>query len=78
MTINERPTTRGLIASKHAKNQLNSNSFLMIQQILESHELNDHIHFGQTHPKSIEITFSLPKFAPAFKKTVHSINSFLR
>ena len=32
--------------------------------------------FGQAHPKIFEINF--PEFAPACKKSVHSINSFLR
>ena len=50
----------------------------LIQQILGSHELNDHIHFWPAHPKTTEITFSFPEFAPACKKSVHSINSFLR
>ena len=49
-----------------------------IQQILESHELNDRAHSDHTHPKISEITFSFPKFAPACKKSVHSICSFLR
>ena len=30
------------------------------------------------HPKTIEITFSFPEFAPACKISVHSIYSFLR
>ena len=30
----------------------------LIQQILGSHELNDHAHFWPGHPKIIEITFS--------------------
>ena len=34
--------------------------------------------FDHIHPKIIEITFSFPEFAPACKKSVHSINSFLR
>ena len=32
--------------------------------------------FDHTHPKIIQITFSFPEFAPACKKSVHSINSF--
>ena len=48
-----------------------------IQQILEFHELNGHAHFDDGHPKIIEITFSFLKFAPVFKKSVHSIYSFL-
>ena len=35
--------------------------------------ISDHV-----HPKIIEITLSFPEFAPACKKSVHSINSFLR
>ena len=34
--------------------------------------------FDQTHQKMIEITFSFLEFASAYKKSVHSINSFLR
>ena len=34
--------------------------------------------FDHIHQKIIEITFSFPEFAPACKKLVHSINSFLR
>ena len=34
--------------------------------------------FDQAHPKIIEITFWLPEFAPACKKSVHSIYSILR
>ena len=34
--------------------------------------------FDHIHPKIIEITFSFPEFAPARKKLVHSINSFMR
>ena len=34
--------------------------------------------FDQAHPKIIEITFCFPEFAPPCKKSVHSINSFLR
>ena len=34
--------------------------------------------FDQAHPKIIEITFSFLEFAPPYKKSVHSINSFLR
>ena len=42
------------------------------QQILGSHE-----HLDQAHPKIIEINFSVPEFAPACEKSVHSIYSFL-
>ena len=41
------------------------NSFFMI---LGSREINDYTHFYHTHPKSIEMTFSFPEFAPAHKK----------
>ena len=34
--------------------------------------------FDHINPKIIEITFSFPEFAPACKKSVHSINSFFR
>ena len=41
----------------------------LIQQILGSHELNDHAHFWPGPPiKIIEITFSFLEFAPACKK----------
>ena len=45
-----------------------------IQQILRSNELNLTI----PNPKIIEITFCFPKCAPASKKSVRSIYSFLR
>ena len=57
--------------SQHAKKY--SSIHKLLQQILGSHELND-----QVHPKIIEITFCFPEFAPPCKKSVHSINSFLR
>ena len=44
-----------------------------IQQNLGSHELNDY-----AHQKISEITFSFSEFASLCKKSVHSINSFLR
>ena len=51
---------------------------LKIQQILGFHELNHHIHsFDHAHLKIIEITFSFPEFALAYKKSVLSIYSFL-
>ena len=50
----------------------------LVQEISESHELNDYTHFDQAHPKSIEITFCFPEFVPPSKKSVHFINSFLR
>ena len=34
--------------------------------------------FDQVHPKISEITFNFPEFAPAFKKSVYSIDTFLR
>ena len=34
--------------------------------------------FDHALPHIIEITFSFPEFAPAYKNSVHSINSFLR
>ena len=34
--------------------------------------------FNQAHPEILGITFSFPEFAPPYKKSVHSINSFLR
>ena len=49
-----------------------------IQQILRSHVLNEYAQFDIIHPKIIEMTFSFPEFAPACKKSVNSINSFLR
>ena len=49
-----------------------------IQQILGSHELNDYAHFWPGPPKIIGITFSFLEFAPACKKSVHSIDSLLR
>ena len=51
----------------------------LIQQILGAQELNGHTQFWPHPPrKIIEITFSFPEFAPACKKSVHSIYSFLR
>ena len=49
----------------------------LIQQILGPHEMIIPI-FEQTHPKIIETTFGFAEFALACKKSVHSINSFLR
>ena len=34
--------------------------------------------FDHTHPKIIEITFSFPTFARAYKKSVNSFYSLLR
>ena len=34
--------------------------------------------FDQDHLKIIERTFNFPEFDPAYKKSVHSINAFLR
>ena len=53
-----------------------SSTHKLIQQNLGSHDLNGRV-FYQAHPKIIEISFSFPEFAPAWKKSVHSINSFL-
>ena len=50
----------------------------LVQQILRSHELMVTPNFDNIHPKIIEITFSFLEFAPACKKSVHSIDSFLR
>ena len=50
----------------------------LVRQILGSHELITMPIFDQTQPKIIEITFSFPEFASVCKKSVHSINSFLR
>ena len=36
------------------------------------------LNFDHINPKIIEITFSFPEFAPACKKVVQPINSFLR
>ena len=56
-----------------------SSIYKLIQKILGSHELNGHTPiFDYIFPKIIEITFSLPEFPPLCKKSVHSINSFLR
>ena len=50
----------------------------LIHQILGSHQQMTKPIFDWTQPKIIEITFSFPEPAPACKKSVHSINSFLR
>ena len=50
----------------------------LIQQMLGSHKLNDHAYFDHALPKISKITFSFPEFAPACKKLVYSIYSFLR
>ena len=34
--------------------------------------------FDYAHPKIIEATLSFPEFPPAFKKSFHSIRTFLR
>ena len=41
--------------------------------MLGSQELNGHAHFGHTHPKIFQLTFSFPEFAPTCKKSVHYI-----
>ena len=48
----------------------------LIQQILGSQMITPNV--DHIHPKTIEITFSFPEFAPACKKSVQSINLFLR
>ena len=64
-----------LLAENHSIHKL----ILKMKQILGSHELNGHTYsLYSVHPKIIEITFSFPDFAPVSKKSVHSINSFLR
>ena len=51
----------------------------LITQILEYHVLKmTKSIFDHTHPKIIKITFSFHEFPPVCKKSVHSINSFLR
>ena len=50
----------------------------LIQQILRSHELNDHDHFWPGPPKNHWNYFCFPEFAPPCKKSVSSINPFLR
>ena len=54
------------------------NLILKVRQILGSHELNGHTHFDHAHPQIIESTFSFLEFAPACKKSFHSIYSILR
>ena len=44
----------------------------------KSAQSNGHAQYDHIHPKIIEATFSFPEFAPACKKSVHSINLFLR
>ena len=62
----------------HSQHSKTSSIHKLIQQILGSHELNDHTHFWPGPPKIIEITFCFPQFAPPCKKSVHSIYSSLR
>ena len=50
----------------------------LIQQILGLMKKKVTPNFDQIQPKIIEITFSFPEFAPARKKSVHSITLFLR
>ena len=51
---------------------------LKMKQILGSHELTGHGHFWPRPPKNDWIKFSFPELAPACKKSVNSICSFLR
>ena len=52
---------------------------IKIHQILGSHELKNHGHFGPRLSKIIiESIFSFPEVVPACKKSVHSIYLFLR
>ena len=63
----------------HAENHSIHKLILKMKLILGSHELNGYTYiFYSVHPKIIEITFSFPDFKPVSKKSVHSINSFLR
>ena len=62
-----------ITVSKHKISSIHK----LIQQILGSHKLITPI-FDQAYPKIIEITFSLLEFAPAFQKSNHAVNSFLR
>ena len=48
----------------------------LIQQILDSHEQMAMPIFGHAHPKIIEITFTIPKFAPACRK-ISSFHQFI-
>ena len=48
----------------------------LIQQILGLMKKMVTPNFDHIQPKIIEITFSFPEFAPARKKSVHSINSW--
>ena len=53
--------------SEHVKISSISEFILTIQQILRSQDLNGHVHFDHTHPKTFEISFSFLEFAPTFK-----------
>ena len=58
--------------------QKNSSIHKLIQQILGSHALNDHAHFWPGPPKNHWNNFFLSRICTNTKKSVHSINSFLR
>ena len=58
--------------------QKNSSIHKLIQQILGSHALNDHAHFWPGPPKNHWNNFFLSRICTTTKKSVHSINSFLR
>ena len=49
-----------------------------LTKILGSNVLRSPRLFSPCPPKITEITFSFPEFPTACKKSVHSINSFLR
>ena len=48
---------------------------LVIQQVLQSHNLKDH---ARRHAKIIQATFGFPKFLSTHQKSVYYSNSFLR
>ena len=62
------------LQSAHKK----SAQFRLIQQILGSHKQMVMPIFNHTYQKISKITFSFPELTSACKKSVHSINSFLR
>ena len=66
-----------IIASLSASMQKISSIYKLIQ-ILGSNVLRSPRLFSPCPPKITEITFSFPEFPTACKKSVHSINSFLR
>ena len=44
---------------------------LQIDSILESHHMNDHIHFWPSQPLNFQRPFNLHEFVPAYKKSVN-------